>query len=403
MRWKLSRMQQTVTQSFSSTLRSSSSRVLTTCSCARPGDRPVGNDHDQNKQKVLHSMSRIYLMRKITFHKLRKKAASATTISVEADRCHGILDELAQRLGDFQESARALASCLQKHDVSRKTDQSMIEAARCMFHKLLEEVRDDLDRLTPRQREGLCTEIKQSKQRRSHTVILKENPCPRPEEPSEKSVHQTSTETPLSQSSAEIPEQVIEDDPRKQLEFSVPQYERGESIADSDLEDEQLRKMLASPLYIQEREGDFDSSRKPRASGTLDAMVVQKRETSAQRTHADHSRRESLRSSSSREPRVSGLPDAMFPFDSEPTLNTFSVRNRSNEPGDQFESSVHSVVRFANKDQLLHQAMSELMKQEHRLGSLTSCINKLQQQTSAQRLELQDAHHGYIESRREQS
>ena len=67
--------------------------------------------------------------------------------------------------------------------------------------------------------------------------------------------------------------------------------------------------MLASPLYIQEREGDFDSSRKP---------------------------------------RVSGKPDAMFSFDNDPTLNTFSARNRGNEPGDQFESSVHSVFRFAD-------------------------------------------------------
>ena len=44
----------------------------------------------------------------------------------------------------------------------------------------------------------------------------------------EKSVHQVSKETPLPQTSAEILEQVIEDDPRKQLELSVPQYEPGE-------------------------------------------------------------------------------------------------------------------------------------------------------------------------------
>ena len=36
-------------------------------------------------------------------------------------------------------------------------------------------------------------------------------------------------------------------------------YDSAESIADWDLEDEQLREMLASPLYFQEREGDFDS------------------------------------------------------------------------------------------------------------------------------------------------
>ena len=43
------------------------------------------------------------------------------------------------------------------------------------------------------------------------------------------------------------------------------------------------------------------------------------------------------------------------------------------------------------------------MKQEHQVGSLNCCIKELQQQAYAQRLELEDAHHGYIESRREQS
>ena len=58
--------------------------------------------------------------------------------------------------------------------------------------------------------------------------VLKLDPCPRPMEPSAKSVRQMSTETPLPQSSAGIPEQVIGDDPRKQLELSVHRYENGE-------------------------------------------------------------------------------------------------------------------------------------------------------------------------------
>ena len=46
---------------------------------------------------------------------------------------------------------------------------------------------------------------------------------------SEKIVWQTSTDgTPMPQSSVEPLEQVIEDDPRRQLELSVPQYEPGE-------------------------------------------------------------------------------------------------------------------------------------------------------------------------------
>ena len=42
------------------------------------------------------------------------------------------------------------------------------------------------------------------------------------------------------------------------------------------------------------------------------------------------------------------------------------------------------------------------MKQEHLVVSINNCIGELQQQTYAQRLELLDAQHGYVESRREQ-
>ena len=90
-----------------------------------------------------------------------------------------------------------------------------------------------------------------------------------------------------------------------------------ESIADLDPEDEQLREMLASPLYINGRERDFDSFRKPsekKVLGKLGVESAQKREANAQRTQADLSRRESFMSSSSREPRVSGKLDAMFSF-----------------------------------------------------------------------------------------
>ena len=42
------------------------------------------------------------------------------------------------------------------------------------------------------------------------------------------------------------------------------------------------------------------------------------------------------------------------------------------------------------------------MKQEHHVESLNDCISELQQHAYAHRLELQDAQHGFIESRREQ-
>ena len=210
-------------------------------------------------------------------------------------------------------------------------------------------------------------------------------------------------------------------------------HDSADSIAtppDSDLEDERLRKMLASPLYIQEREEDegqvrayhsereslmVQSSWNPEVSGKPYADCVQKRQANAQRAQACHSRRESLMTSSVRDLEVSGKPDAVFSCHSESCQNTFSERDRSDQPGNRFESSVHSVFRFAdrtnigkslldgNKDHLLNQARSELMKQEHQVESLNNFINELQQPAYAQRLELQDAHHGFIESGREQS
>ena len=38
------------------------------------------------------------------------------------------------------------------------------------------------------------------------------------------------------------------------------------------------------------------------------------------------------------------------------------------------------------------------MKQEQKVESLNNCISELQQQAYAQRLELEDTHHGYVES-----
>ena len=42
-------------------------------------------------------------------------------------------------------------------------------------------------------------------------------------------------------------------------------YDSAESIADSDLEDGEFRKMMASPLYITGARGNFDSSLKPKS------------------------------------------------------------------------------------------------------------------------------------------
>ena len=66
----------------------------------------------------------------------KRQATSAAATPAKTSTSCETLDGLAERLGSFHESARALANCLQKHDVLRKTDQGMIEAAKCMFHKI---------------------------------------------------------------------------------------------------------------------------------------------------------------------------------------------------------------------------------------------------------------------------
>ena len=51
---------------------------------------------------------------------------------------------------------------------------------------------------------------------------------------------------------------------------------------------------------------------------------------------------------------------------------------------------------------MLTQTKSEMMKQEQKVESLNKCVDELQQQACARRLEQQDAQHGCMESRREQ-
>ena len=106
-------------------------------------------------------------------------------------------------------------------------------------------------------------------------------------------------------------------------------YDSAESIADSYLEDGELRNMLVSPLYMQSRE-DYGSSRMP--------IAPEK-------------------------------PAALFSFGSE-------------EPGKQLKSSVFKnadpsnlgrSLLEGNKDHLFSQAKSELTREELQVGSLNNC------------------------------
>ena len=110
-----------------------------------------------------------------------------------------------------------------------------------------------------------------------------------------------------------------------------------------------LPQMLASPLWKPEREENEGQARAYHSEGKPDAECVQKREANAQRTRAYHSERESLMTSSSRDLVVSGKLDAVFSCHSESSQNTFSERDRSNEPGNRIESSVHSVLNLLTR------------------------------------------------------
>ena len=156
----------------------------------------------------------------------------------------------------------------------------------------------------------------------------------------------------------------------------------------ADLDDEQIRTLMASPRFLPERE------------------------TSAERSQIYHSEGEGLMSSSSQSLNFfgTGKPVAWLSHQKSLGQDDFSEREqtvdvlRGNESvfRDANPANVAKTLLEGNRDHLLTQARSELMKHEHKVESLNKCINELQQQAFAQRLDLENTHHGYVESRREQ-
>ena len=154
------------------------------------------------------------------------------------------------------------------------------------------------------------------------------------------------------------------------------------------MDDEQIRALLASPRYLLEREAF------------------------AERTQIYHSEREGLLSSSSQSLNFvsTGKPVAWLSHQSRLAQDELSERA---QPADVLRRN-ESVFRDANpanvaksplernRDHLLNQARSELMKQEYKVESLSNCINELQQQAYAQRLDLENAQNGFVESQQEQ-
>ena len=148
-----------------------------------------------------------------------------------------------------------------------------------------------------------------------------------------------------------------------------------ESIADCDLENGEIRKLLNSPQYAQ------------RASGKPDAMVVQEREVSAQMSHSSDDR------------RASGRPAALFL----PKRNEQRNQMWSSVFGNANLSCLSGTLLEGNEDHLLNQARSDLAKRELHVESPNKCIDVLQKRTEAQNRAPQDVQNEFVESCREQT
>ena len=117
-------------------------------------------------------------------------------------------------------------------------------------------------------------------------------------------------------------------------------------------------------------------------------------------------------SSSSRDHEASGKLDAVFSCHRESRQNTFpeetEVPNRETVSRVVFilflelltQRKLENLFLFVTRIILLNQARSEFVKQEHQVGSLNNCIDELQMQAYAQRLELDDAHRKSSTTRR---
>ena len=171
-------------------------------------------------------------------------------------------------------------------------------------------------------------------------------------------------------------------------------YDSAESIAtpppESDLDDAQIREMLASPMYLQERDA------------------------SADRPRVYHIVRENLMSSSSQDPKSTEKPVALFSSKTSRIKKRFPTEDFSSEhqhvPGStepllRFSHPENYVTSFLeeHRDYMVAEANSEILKQDCKVDTLNPCIRELERQAHSNRLELDSVTCGYEESRREQA
>ena len=162
-----------------------------------------------------------------------------------------------------------------------------------------------------------------------------------------------------------------------------------ESIAtpqEADLDDEQIRALLALPRYLLEREA------------------------SAERSQVYHSDREGLMSSSSQGPelhrhrRTCGMALTSEKVESRRVWPREREREQLVDVLGSNESNFRNFYTANVAKSLLDGKRSLASSSKIRIdeAGAKGGINELQQQASAQRLELEDTLHGYVESRREQ-
>ena len=86
------------------------------------------------------------------------RSTSIMTKPAESNTKQSTFGEVAGRLLNFHESAKALATCLRTGDITRQADPNMIEAAKHLHHKLLREASDNLERVLPQPCESSLAE-----------------------------------------------------------------------------------------------------------------------------------------------------------------------------------------------------------------------------------------------------
>ena len=169
---------------------------------------------------------------------------------------------------------------------------------------------------------------------------------------------------------------------------------------ESDLDDEQIRTMLASPLHLQEREASADRSR------------------------VCHSLREKSVSSSSHFGENMGKPVArestenpvaLFSNRRKSSQGTLSDREDLSSEHQQGPGNKEPPFRFSDlenlmksfleehRDYMLAEANSGVQKQACRAYFLDSSVRDLQKQLDSNRLEIYCTNQGFEESRKEQA